>query len=147
MRNLHFTLVAVRPMDAMNLALTYADGGVFGVDIARVIEGHRSLQRIEDVFGTAELGGHGLSVIWGQDDDLELAADNLRARAIEQAGEFSHQTILNWMARHQLTLDQAAQELGLSRRMLAYYRSGARPVPRTVGLACLGWEAVRHLAV
>lgn len=146
MRSLHFTLVAVRPMDAMSLALTYADGGVFDVDIARVIEGHRSLQRIRDVFGTAELGDHGLSVIWGQDDDLELAADNLRARAIEQAGEFSHQTILNWMARHKLTLDRAAQELGLSRRMLAYYRSGAKPVPRTVGLACLGWEAARHLA-
>jgi hypothetical protein len=24
--------------------------------------------------------------------------------------------------------------------MLAYYRSGEKPVPRTVGLACLGWE-------
>ena len=36
----------------------------------------------------------------------------------------------------------AALALGVSRRMLAYYRSGAKPVPRTVALACLGWEEV-----
>jgi hypothetical protein len=44
------------------------------------------------------------------------------------------------MARNDLTLDAAAVALGLSRRMLAYYRSGSKPVPRTVALACLGWE-------
>ena len=27
--------------------------------------------------------------------------------------------------------------------MLAYYRSGAKPVPRTVALACLGWEDLK----
>jgi hypothetical protein len=83
----------------------------------------------------------GGSVTWRQDDELELAADNLRARALEQAGEASHEFIIQWMERHRLTLDQAAQALGLSRRMLAYYRSGARPVPRHVALACLGFAA------
>ena len=39
-----------------------------------------------------------------------------------------------------LTLDDAAEALGLSRRMLAYYRSGAKPVPRVVELAITGWE-------
>ena len=46
------------------------------------------------------------------------------------------------MARNDLTLDTAEVALGVSRRMLAYYRSGAKPVPRTVALACLGWEEV-----
>jgi hypothetical protein len=81
-------------------------------------------------------------VIWAGDDDLELAADNLRARGVEQAGGVSHEFIWNWMARHDLTLDTAAAALGVSRRMLAYYRSGAKPVPRTIALACLGWEKV-----
>lgn len=144
MKSPHFTLVEACPMDTMHLVLSYADGAVFNVDIARVIKGHRSLRRIRDVFGSAAVGDHGLSVVWDRDDRLELAADNLRARAIEHAGGFSHETILNWMARHGLTLDQAAGELGLSRRMLAYYRSGAKPVPRTVGLACLGWEAAQQ---
>ncbi len=124
----------------MTLKLTYADGGVFDVDVAQIIRGHSRLQRIHNVFSKVKLGYHGLSVIWDDDDDLELAADNLRARAIEQVGEFSHESVLNWMARHRLTLEQAADELGLSRRILAYYRSGTRPVPKTVGLACIGWE-------
>ena len=45
-----------------------------------------------------------------------------------------------------MTLDTAAQALGLSRRMLAYYRSGEKRVPRTVALACLGWEAEQRMA-
>ncbi|MGB3069814.1 MAG: hypothetical protein WBC18_14765 [Ottowia sp.] len=142
----HFKLTGVRPLEAMNLELSYADGEVFQVDIAKVIKGYPTLKGIRDVFSKVKLGDHGLSVVWNDDDDLELASDNLRARAIEQAGEFSHETILNWMARHSLTLDQAAIELGLSRRMLAYYRSGAKPVPRTVGLACIGWEQQQKLA-
>jgi len=76
------------------------------------------------------------------DDDLELAADNLRARAIEQAGGASHEFIWNWMARPGLAwpgLDTAADALGVSRRMLAYYRSGAKPVPRTVTSRWRSW--------
>jgi hypothetical protein len=94
------------------------------------------------VFSSAKVGDHGASVIWANDDELELAADNLRARAVEQAGHASHEFIWNWMARNNLTLDKAALALGVSRRMLAYYRSGLKPVPLTVALACLGWEAV-----
>ncbi|MEG0187024.1 MAG: hypothetical protein RR704_26600, partial [Stenotrophomonas sp.] len=63
-------------------------------------------------------------------------------------GEYSHQQVVAWMHHHALSLDTAAEALGISRRMLAYYRSGERPIPRTVGLAMLGWEAQesgRHL--
>ena len=42
-----------------------------------------------------------------------------------------------------LTLEQAADALGISRRMLIYYRDGEKPIPRSIWLACLGWEAVR----
>lgn len=94
------------------------------------------------VFGRASLGKWSASVTWGT-DALELAADSLCARATEQAGGCSHELILNWRVRHGLTLDGGAraQALGLSRRMLAYYRSGEKPVP----LACLGWEAEQRL--
>ena len=35
--------------------------------------------------------------------------------------------------------------LGVPRRMLTYYRSGSKPVPRSVALACLRWEeAIKH---
>lgn len=142
----HFKLTGVRPLEAMNLELSYADGEAFKVDIAKVIKGYPTLKGIRDVFSKVKLGDHGLSLVWNDDDDLELASDNLRARAIEQAGDYSHETILNWMAKHNLTLDQAAIGLGLSRRMLAYYRSGEKVVPKTVGLACIGWEQQQRLA-
>lgn len=139
----HFTLQEVQVIPPHGLQLHYADGQILTLDLRQVIRRHPSLAALQDpaVFATARLGDWGGSVIWNQDDALELAADNLRARAIEQAGEASHEFIIEWMDRHHLTLDQAAQALGLSRRMLAYYRSGARPVPRHVALACVGFSA------
>ena len=145
MRPKHFTLSGVKAAGNASLRLRYADGQRFDMDLAALIERHPTLARLRDrkVFATAKVGENGASVIWADDDDLELAADNLRARAVEQAGGVSHDFIWSWMARHGLTLDTAADALGVSRRMLAYYRSGTKPVPRTVALACLGWENAR----
>jgi len=144
MRPKQFTLSSVKATPTASLLLRYADGEQFEVSLVDTIKQHPALERLKDpkVFSSARVGDHGASVIWANDDELELAADNLRARAVEQAGSVSHEFIWNWMARNDLTLDAAAVALGLSRRMLAYYRSGSKPVPRTVALACLGWEEV-----
>ena len=141
-----FTLTEVHLDVAQQLRLVFADGATMRVDLGPIIERHPVLLPLlnPEVFRTARLGEWGGSVVWGDSGgDLELAADNLRARAVEQAGGCSHEFIWNWMSRHHLTLDEAAQALGLSRRMLAYYRSGQRPVPLTVALACLGWEQTK----
>lgn len=145
--NKHFTLTAVKALPDGVLALTYADGEQLQVDVKPIIRSHPTLRELAApaVFKRAKVGEWGGSVTWGK-DELELAADNLRARAVEQAGGYSNEVILNWMARHGMTLDTAAQALGLSRRMLAYYRSGEKRVPRTVALACLGWEAEQRMA-
>lgn len=144
----HFTLTAVCAQPPSRLQLHFADGAEMAVELAPLVRRYPVLAALAQpaLFAQARLGDWGASVVWGEGDALELAADNLRAQAIEQAGGCSHELIWNWMARHQLTLDTAAQALGLSRRMLAYYRSGAKPVPRTVALACLGWEAEQRLA-
>jgi hypothetical protein len=144
----HFTLTRVDVVAPCSLRLAYADGEQLLVDLHDTIARHPTLAALADpaVFASAALGEWGSSVVWNNDDALELAADNLRARAVEQAGGYSHELIWNWMARHKLTLDSAAEALGLSRRMLAYYRSGAKPVPRTVALALLGWEVEQHKA-
>ena len=125
-----------------SLLLRYADGEQFEVSLVDTIKRHPALERLKEpvVFSSAKVGDHGASVIWANDDALELAADNLRARAVEQAGGVSHEFIWNWMTKNNLSLDTAAVALGVSRRMLAYYRSGSKSVPRTVALACLGWE-------
>ena len=144
MRPKQFTLLSAQPTPSAGLLLRYADGERFELSLIDIIKRHPTLARLKDqaVFATAGLGEHGASVVWADDDDLELAADNLRARAVEQAGGVSHEFIWKWMAQHGLNLDTAAAALGTSRRMLAYYRSGAKAVPRTVALACLGWEQV-----
>ena len=144
MSNKHFQLKDIAVIAPGSLLLTFADGEQFSVKLDEIIARHPTLQLLADpaVFATAAIGEWSDTVIWANDDNLELAADNLRARAVEQAGECSHELVWNWMAKHGMTLDRAAQELGLSRRMLAYYRSGERPVPRTVALAMKGWDAL-----
>jgi hypothetical protein len=130
--------------DGRTLHLTYADGVALDIDLKPIIQRHPTLRPLAEasVFRQAKLGPWGGTVTWGS-DELELAADNLRARAVEQAGGISHERIIEWMSRNHLNLDSAAQALGLSRRMLAYYRSGEREIPLMVDLACTGWE-VRH---
>ncbi|WDY57646.1 DUF2442 domain-containing protein [Pseudomonas sp. PSKL.D1] len=143
----HFLLTDVSVTGPGSLMLSFADGEQFPVCLDDIITRHTSLQPLADpcIFATATVGEWRDTVIWADDDNLELASDNLRARALEQAGECSHELVWNWMGRNGLTLDQAAHELGLSRRMLAYYRSGEKPVPRTVALAMKGWEALQSV--
>jgi hypothetical protein len=62
----------------------------------------------------------------------------LRELAREQAGEWGPERFDAWMAEHGLSLNAAADALGLSRRMIAHYRTGSRPIPRVVALACEG---------
>ena len=135
-----FTLVSAKARPKLVLHLGFADGAEFDVDLTAIIRQHPTLAALADpaTFKRAKVGDWGGTVSWGT-DDLELAADNLRARAIEQAGGYSHEGIAEWMYRHNLTQQQAADALGLSRRMLGYYLSGEKPVPRTVALACIGW--------
>lgn len=144
MTNKHFRLTELAVTAPNELLLTFADGKQYPVRLDAIIAKHPTLRRLSDpeVFATAAIGEWSDTVIWADDDELELAADNLRARAVEQSGDCSHELVWNWMAKNGLTLDRAAQELGLSRRMLAYYRSGEKPVPRAVALAMKGWDAL-----
>ena len=139
-----FTLMAVKAKANQVLHLAFADGAEFDVDLSKIIAKHPTIAALADpaTFERAKVGEWKDIVTWGT-DDLELAADNLRARAVEQAGGFSHEGIVKWMHQHKLTQMQAAEALGLSRRMLAYYLSGEKPVPRTVALACIGWTQAR----
>jgi hypothetical protein len=144
----HFIMTSVFAELPATLRMQFADGQVFILDMTPIIHAHKSLARLKEpaVFASASVADGGYTVTWAGDDALELASDNLRARAITQAGGFSHEFIWNWMAAHQLTLESAARAIGVSRRMLAYYRAGQKPVPRTVGLACIGWESGKQQA-
>jgi len=143
----HLQLTSVKVTAPYKLRLTYADGEVLTADLQPWIASTKALYPLKnaDLFAKARRGLGGRSVDWvdGASVELDLGADNLRNPAIEQAGGIGHERIWNWLHDTGLTLEQAASALGLSRRMLIYYRDGEKPIPRSVWLACLGWEAVR----
>ena len=61
----------------------------------------------------------------------------------QQAGLPTASEFNDWMQRNGLSLQTAADSLGMTRRMIAHYRTGSRPIPKVVGLACTGWEVQR----
>lgn len=144
MNQSHFHIQNVAALAPCRLDITFGDGFAATIDLTEVIAKHPTLARLTDpyVFRKVTRDEWNRGVMFAGDEDLSLASDNLRAMAIEQAGGFSHQQLLNWMTHHNMTLDQAARELDLSRRMLAYYRSGDKPIPQTVGLAMAGWDVL-----
>jgi len=79
-------------------------------------------------------------------DELDMGADTLWQYALGQNGRRDAAEFIRWRWRHRLSLSGAAEALGLSRRQVAYYVSGEHEVPRTVLLACKGWEAERKSA-
>lgn len=140
----HHTITALSVIPPSVLTLTFDDGKKFTVNLADTISAYPSLSPLSDpaVFSRARMDERGGYVIWIE-DDLELAADNLRNIAEEQSGLIGNERILNWMCRNKLTQERAASAIGVSRRMLNYYLSGAKSIPKTVWLACLGWEALQ----
>lgn len=140
----HFRLTKVKALKGHCLSLIYADGQALTADLSAWITRTKALRPLQDtaLFAQARIGGAGTCVEW-KAAELDLAADNLRNLAIEQEGGIGHERIWNWLHDNQLTLEQAAAILGISRRMLIYYRDGEKPVPRAIWLACLGWQALR----
>lgn len=138
------TITEARALAGTQLALTFADGYRATVDLKEWSR-RKPLRELADaaVFAKARVDARGGYVVWIE-DDLELAADNLRNLAVEQAGGIGHERLWNWMHRHSLTQERAAAAIGISRRMLNYYLSGAKSIPLTVWLACLGWESQQH---
>ena len=114
------------------------------VDVSSLIGTFRvyePLRRSPELFAQVRLGEHGADVVWP--DDIDMSADTLWRLAQEQTGAtMSPDAFKHWRERKAYTLDAAARALGLSRRMVAYYEQGAKPIPRVVALATRGLEHV-----
>jgi hypothetical protein len=144
MNKQHFCLIDVEVLNEYRLRLSYADEKVFEVDLANLIDASVFLAPLKNrsLFVQAKVGFCGRSIDWIE-DVLDLGSDNLRNLGVEQAGGIGHERIWTWLHESRFTLEQGAEALGISRRMLIYYRDGEKPIPRSIWLACLGWEAVR----
>lgn len=144
----HFRISSVEALPAYRLRLTFADNETFEIDLKQWIESSRVLSILKDpdLFAKAGAGCDGTMVEWIE-GEVDLAGDNLRNLAVEQAGGIGHERIWKWLHETGLNLTEAAQALGISRRMLTYYRDGEKPIPRHIWLACLGWESTRPMDI
>lgn len=138
-------LQAVEALQPYRLRTVWSTGEVLEVDVGDRLKKHKVLKPIlqPEVFAQVHVSEWGGGIEWL---DEELGADNVYAWAKEQAGEASHEMFDHWMNRNNLSLSTAAQALGISRRMVSYYRTAHKSIPRQTWLACLGWEAVKTQA-
>nr|VFJ46013.1 MAG: Protein of unknown function (DUF2442) [Candidatus Kentron sp. FM]VFJ61171.1 MAG: Protein of unknown function (DUF2442) [Candidatus Kentron sp. FM]VFK13599.1 MAG: Protein of unknown function (DUF2442) [Candidatus Kentron sp. FM] len=135
-------LQAVEAFAPYRLRTTWSTGEVLVVDVEGPLRTIPALAPIlkPAVFARVHMGEWGNSIEWL---DEEFGADNVYAWAKEQAGRISHEMFGEWMHRNGLSLSTAAEALGISQRMVSYYRTAHKAIPRQTWLACLGWEATR----
>ncbi|HEX3652096.1 MAG TPA: DUF2442 domain-containing protein [Rhizomicrobium sp.] len=134
------TLVAVRAIEPGVLSLKWSDGTRARVDLGRTLQqrAFRAL-RDENAFARVRIGEWGHSIEWPS--GIGLSADTLWLETLSATGHGDTRAFLEWRMRHGLSLTKAADALGVSRRMAAYYSNGEKRVPRPILLACKGWEA------
>lgn len=126
---------------ARKIVLTWDDGRSAEIDLAPIIAAHPKLAPVAEADACPHVCQDGWSIEWPA-SGIDLGSAQLRRWADEQTGETLPAAAFRaWMDRHALTLDRAAEALGLSRRTIAYYLSGEQPVPKTVMLATEGYDA------
>lgn len=140
-------LASVKAAGAQSVALRFLDSEkAFTVDLRSIVSRYKRLRALQDpkLFARVALGEGGHSIEWS--GELDLGADTLWELALEQSGRADAAQFIRWRWKHGLSLTRAAEALGISRRMVAYYASGEQEVPRTVLLALKGWEAEQEAA-
>ncbi len=136
-------IVSVRYIGGYKLDVTWTNRRTLTVDFAEPIarlKGLRSL-RSPAIFARAHVGEEGWSIEW--DDETDMAASKVLEMGLERVGDANTVEFMRWLWRNELSLNAAAEALGMSRRQIAYYSSGEQEVPRYVALACIGWEEQR----
>src|SRR5262249_37107058 len=131
-------IAAVTPGEQpMTLRVRWDKGAESLIDVSGMIQNYRvfaPLRQSPELFRRVRVGEYGADVVWT--DEIDMAADTLWRLAQEQAGEtMTADAFRHWRERKAYTLDQAGRARGLSRRMVAYYEKGDRPIPRVVALA------------
>ncbi|MEQ6342660.1 MAG: DUF2442 domain-containing protein [Gammaproteobacteria bacterium] len=138
-------VISVSTVPPAVLRIEWSTGETMETDIGDWIGRFAILAPLKNkkLFSTAKVGYAGHGVEWTE--DIDLGADQLYERCKEQVGELMPvEEFRAWMKRNGLSLSMAAMALGLSRRMVAYYHSGTKPIPKIVRLACAGYDHARE---
>jgi len=136
-----YVIRTVRAAEDYTLLLVWEQGEEAKIDLSTTIRS-QPFKALADLnaFRQVELGDWGHSVVWP--GEIEMGADSLWLDSLTAWGRDDTRAFLEWRLRNGLSLNGAAEALGLSRRTIAYY-SGGRPVPRSILLACKGWDALK----
>lgn len=132
------TLKAARIVGPLTIEIDWSTGETLRADLTGWLRPPMDVLNDPDVFSQmlVDEWGHGLDWPAG----LALGADTLYDLCRRQAGLPTASDFDAWMRRQGLSLATAAESLGMTRRMIAHYRTGSRPIPKVVGLACAGFE-------
>jgi hypothetical protein len=131
---------SVKVESGLDIICTFTDNRKVRVNLSALTQRFEVFSPLEDAaeFATVTVADFGWSLEWGCGASLD--ADRVLELALEQSGLIANVTFRHWQDTNLLSLTQAAEAIGLSRRTVSQYRTGNRPVPRTVSLACRGWE-------
>lgn len=132
---------AARVISPGLIELVWSTGETLNANLADLPKRNTAFAKLADpaFFSKMERDDWGHGVGWP--GGLDLGADRLYELSREQAGLPTASEFEAWMERNGLSLTVAAESLGMTRRMIAHYRTGSKPIPIVVGLACKGWEA------
>lgn len=133
-------ILAVRVVAPLTLELDWSTKETLRVKLTAVVSKFKAFEPLKTpaLFTGVRVDEWGHALEWPE--GLDMGADRLYELCREQADLPTASQFNAWMAQHHLSLTDAANALGMTRRMMTYYRTGARPIPKVVMLACKGWE-------
>jgi len=109
-------LRAVQPRPGARLELTFTNGQRYILDLSDALAAYPGLAPLAkgNAFQGATLGDGGWTVEWPA-LDIQIGADSLLLDALAQtAPDENTRIFISWRSRHRMTLDQAAEALGVS---------------------------------
>jgi hypothetical protein len=101
---------------------------------------YRPLRENRELFATVRVIADGAAIGWGRDEEIDMPATAVERLATDV---MSNDDFAGFLTRNNLSLDAAAAQLGISRRLVAYYAKN-RPIPRYIALACRYLESLRQ---
>ena len=129
---------SVRAGEGRTLFVTWKGGAESPADVGAHLARYAvfaPLRTDDAAFRKVSVGEWGWSVHWS--DDMEISSDALWRLALEQGAAW----LRSWREAHRMTQAEAASALGVSTRMWRYYEAGTHLLPKTVRLACAGFDA------
>ena len=132
---------AIRVLDGLRIEIDWSTKETLSVDLRGLLRAPFGALCERSMFEQARNSDWGDGIDWP--GGLSLGADTLYDLCREQAGLPTVTEFNDWMKRNGLSLATASEALGMTRRMIAHYRTGSRPIPRVVGLALIGFAQSR----